>query len=232
MTRQIVFDIETCAVPFDSLSESQQEYILRAAEKEKDENVRNEKTDEAIRMLSLYPFTAKVVAIGIYDVQHEKSYVYYETNEPEEWESENRPAKFKGASESEIIESFWRIIDAVDQVITFNGRNFDLPFMMLRSAMLKIKPAKNFLGYRYDITKHIDLLEQLSFFGVFKKFNLDFYCNAFGITSPKSKGVSGMDVKNLYEAGRIKDIALYCSDDIAATYQLFKIWEEYLHLKK
>lgn len=232
MTRQIVFDIETCAVPFDSLSESQQEYILRSAEKEKDENLRSEKSDEAIRMLSLYPFTAKVVAVGIYDVQHERSYVYYETNEPEEWESENRSAKFKGASETEIIESFWRIIGAVDQVITFNGRNFDLPFMMLRSAMLKIKPAKNFLGYRYDITQHIDLLEQLSFFGVFKKFNLDFYCHSFGIASPKSKGVSGMDVKNLYEAGRIKDIALYCADDIVATYQLFKIWEEYLHLKK
>lgn len=230
--RQIVFDIETCSVPFESLSESQQEYILRAAEKEKDESIKAEKSDEAIRMLSLYPFTAKVVAIGIYDCQHEKSFVYYESAEHEEWESENRLAKFKGASEREIIESFWRVIDAVDQVITFNGRNFDFPFLMLRSAMLQIKPSKNFIGYRYDTTQHIDLLELLSFFGVFKKFNLDFYCHAFGIASPKAKGVSGMDVKNLYEAGRIKDIALYCADDIAATYKLFKIWEEYLHIKK
>ncbi|RPI68397.1 MAG: 3'-5' exonuclease, partial [Ignavibacteriales bacterium] len=32
--RKIVFDIETCAFPFESLSESQQEYLLRYAEKE------------------------------------------------------------------------------------------------------------------------------------------------------------------------------------------------------
>jgi predicted PolB exonuclease-like 3'-5' exonuclease len=42
------------------------------------------------------------------------------------------------------------------------------------------------------------------------------------------KDISGMEVKTLYEAGRIKDIAAYCSKDIYATYQWFKIWEEYL----
>ena len=57
---------------------------------------------------------------------------------------------------------------------------------------------------------------------------LIFTVNAFGIESPKSKDISGMEVKTLYEAGRIKDIAVYCSKDIYATFQLFKIWEEYL----
>ena len=36
--RKIVFDIETCAFPFESLSESQQEYLLRYTDKEKDKN--------------------------------------------------------------------------------------------------------------------------------------------------------------------------------------------------
>ncbi len=226
--RQIIFDIETSSYPFESLSESQQEYILRSAEKEKDEEIRLEKKDEAIRFLSLFPFTAKVVAIGIYDVQKEKAYVYYESESPEEWQAENKEVYYKGLPEKEMIESFWRIVEVSDQIVSFNGRGFDVPFMMLRSAMLGVRPSKNLMGYRYDTKNHIDLLEQLSFYGGFKKFNLDFYCNAFGITSPKSKGVSGMDVKNLYEAGRIKDIAIYCGDDIYATYKLFKIWEEYL----
>jgi hypothetical protein len=39
-----------------------------------------------------------------------------------------------------------------------------------------------------------------------------------------------MDVKVLYEAGRIKDIAIYCGEDIYATYQLYKIWDEYLQI--
>jgi 3'-5' exonuclease len=35
-------------------------------------------------------------------------------------------------------------------------------------------------------------------------------------------------VKNLYEAGRIKDIAVYCSKDIYATYRLFEIWNKFI----
>jgi len=227
--RKVIFDIETSSFPFETFSESQQEYLLRSSEKERDEMLREEKKDEAIRFLSLYPFTAKVIAIGIYDVAKEKSYVYYESAEEEEFRAEGKDAQYKGLTEPEMLKAFWRIIEATDQVITFNGRAFDIPFLMIRSAVNKIKPSKNLLSNRYDTSLHIDLLEQLSFYGGIKKFNLDFYCHTFGIKSPKSKEISGMEVKNLYEAGRIKDIAEYCGEDIYATYRLYKIWDEYLH---
>jgi len=226
--RRIVLDIETCAYPFESLTESQQEYLLRYAEKETDPGKKQEQTDQAIRYTSLYPLTAKCVAIGIYDIDKNKSFVYYESEEAEEWFSEDQQIHYKGLIEEEMLKSFWKIIEVTDQVVTFNGRNFDLPFLMIRSAMLKIKPSKNLVGRRYDKKSHIDLLEQFTFYGLTRKFNLDFYCNAFGIESPKTKEISGMEVKNLYEAGRLRDIAIYCSRDIYATYQLYKIWEEYL----
>ncbi len=228
--RTIVFDIETSAYPFESLSESQQEYLLRYAEKEKDEELRIEKTDEAIRYLSLYPFTAKVVAIGMYDVVKKKAFVYYESQKNEEWVSEERNIHYKGLSEEDMLRSFWRIVELTDRVVTFNGRNFDAPFLMIRSAMLKIKPSRNLITSRFDTSFHIDLLEQFTYYGITRKFNLDFYCKAFGIESPKSKGISGMDVKNLYDAGKVKEIAVYCGDDIFATYQLFNIWEEFLNV--
>lgn len=225
--RKLVFDIETCSYPFESLSESQREYLLRYAEKETDPDKKQQMTDESIRYTSLYPFTAKCIAIGMHDVNKEKSVVYYESVKEEEWSNEDNLVKYKGMPEKNMLESFWRIANYVDQFITFNGRNFDVPFLMLRSAMLGVKVTKNLMGYRYgDI--HIDLLEQFTFYGTTRKFNLDFYCSSFGIESPKSKDVSGMEVKNLYEAGRIKDIAVYCSKDIFATYQLYKIWESHL----
>jgi len=225
--RKLIFDIETCSYPFESLSETQREYLLKYADKEIDPTKKETMRDEAIRYTSLYPFTAKCIAIGIYDVEKEKSYVYYESDKPEEWNSETSNVQYKGLPEKEMLQSFWRVAQYADQLITFNGRNFDVPFLMMRSAMLKVKPTKNLMGYRYgDI--HIDLLEQFTFYSATRKFNLDFYCNAFGIESPKSKDISGMEVKTLYEAGRIKDIAVYCSKDIYATYKLFKIWEEYL----
>lgn len=226
--RTIIFDIETSSFPFESLSESQQEYLLRYAEKEKDDYTKNEKVDEAIRYTSLYPFTAKIISIGIYDLEKEKSYVYYESEEKEEWQNEEKNIFYKGVSEFEMISSFWKIVDSVDKVVTFNGRGFDVPFINLRSAILKIRPSKNLMTNRFDKKLHIDLLDQLTYFGIIRKFNLDFYCHAFGIQSPKSHGISGMDVKNLYEAGKIKDIAIYCGEDIFATANLYNIWKEYL----
>jgi DNA polymerase elongation subunit (family B) len=228
--RRIVFDIETCAYPFETLSESQREYLLRYADKEPDPEKRQMMIDDAVRYTSLYPYTSKCIVIGIYDVEKEKSYVYYESTAKEEWKSEDAKVSYKGLPEKELIDSFWRIAKQVDQFITFNGRNFDVPFIMMRSAMLGVKVSKNLMGYRYG-DEHIDLLEQFTFYGATRKFNLDFYCHSFGVQSPKTTEVSGMEVKNLYEAGRIKDIAVYCSKDIYATYRLYQIWNEYLNLK-
>ncbi len=171
--RQIVFDIETCSFPFESLSESQREYLLRYAEKEKDEITKDQKVDEAIRYLSLYPFTAKVIAIGLYDVQKEKSFVYYESSTEEEFESESKEVHYKGLTESEMLKSFWRIAEKTDQFISFNGRNFDVPFLMMRSALNKIKPTRNLMTNRFDTSLHVDLLEQFTFYGITRKFNLD-----------------------------------------------------------
>lgn len=227
--RTIIFDIETSSYPFESLSESQREYILRYADKEKTEELRTEKREEAIRYTSLYPFTASVVAIGIFDAEKEKSFIYFNDPSGEEWASEEKKIQYKGVAEKEMLSSFWRIADLADRVVTFNGKNFDAPFLMLRSAILKIRPSKNLVGRRYS-SSHIDLLEQFTYFGLTRKFNLDFYCSAFGIESPKSKGITGMDVKTLFEAGRVKDIAVYCGEDILATYRLYKIWNEYLNI--
>ena len=144
--RKLIFDIETCSYPFESLSESQREYLLKYADKETDPAKKETMKDEAIRYTSLYPFTAKCIAIGMYDVEKEKSYVYYEADKVEEWNSENTNVQYKGLSEKEMLESFWRIAEQVDQFITFNGRNFDIPFLMMRSAMLGVKGDKKFNG--------------------------------------------------------------------------------------
>jgi len=59
-------------------------------------------------------------------------------------------------------------------------------------------------------------------------FNLDFYCKAFGVESPKSKGVTGRDIGSLLVEGRYRDIAEYCLRDVQATVQLYHIWKERL----
>jgi len=229
--RQIVFDIETCSLPLESLSDSQKEYLFRYAEKEKDPAVKEEKYDEAVRYLSLYPYTSKVIAISIYDLSKSKYLTYFESESPIEWNSEDNAAYYKGLPEPDILSSFWKIISQVDQVITFNGKYFDVPFLLLRSAVLRVKPSKLLSTSKYDNKTHIDLLDQLTFSGLTKKFNLDFYCQSFGIQSSKNNEVNGMEVKTLYEAGKIKEIAQYCKEDVRATFELYQIWNEFLNIK-
>jgi 3'-5' exonuclease len=226
----LVFDIETVGVDFETLSGSQKEFLLRYAESEKDLVKKEELIDEAKRYLSLYPYTAKILAIGMLNTDTGKSMVLYEGENEGEWSSEEKNINYKPLNEEQMLKYFWKYSAKAEKIISFNGRNFDLPFLMMRSAINKIKPSKNFLKNRYDSTNHVDLLEQFTFYGATKKFNLDFYCHAFGITSPKSKGVTGMDVKELYLAGRIKEIAVYCGEDVKATFELYKIWDKYLNI--
>jgi hypothetical protein len=225
----LVFDIETIGIDFENLSESQQEYLLRYAEQEKDFEKRTHAEEDAKRYLSLYPFTARIVAIALMNTETENEMVLYEGEEKDEYAVEEKNVKYRPMNEEKMIKNFWQYVSKAEKIITFNGRNFDIPFLMIRSALNKIKPSRNFIKNRYDSTSHIDLLEQFTFFGLTKKFNLDFYCHAFGIDSPKSKGVTGMDVKELYKAGRVDEIAVYCGEDVKATYALYKIWNEYLH---
>src|SRR6185295_4685637 len=137
--------------------------------------------------------------------------------------------------EAEILTAFWDVARKYDQIVTFNGRGFDVPFIYLRSAQLNVPISrKDWLGYRYATDPHCDLAEQFTFYGVSgrdgaaRKFNLDFYCKAFGIESHKSHGVTGMDVGTMLAAGRYREIAEYCLRDVKATVELYQVWKERL----
>ena len=137
--------------------------------------------------------------------------------------------------ETELLTAFWDVARHYEHIATFNGRGFDVPFLYLRSAVLGVPISrKDWLGYRYQTEPHCDLAEQLTFYGVSgrdgaaRKFNLDFYCKAFGIPSPKAEGISGNDVGTLVADGRFRDIAEYCLRDVRATVELHRLWKERL----
>lgn len=223
---KLIFDIETAGYEFDTLAESQKEFILRYPSREPDTDKRETMTEDAKRYLSLYPFTSEIVAIGMLNEATGNSLILYRGNES--WENEEKTITYEGCTEEEILTKFWDYISRVKGIVTFNGKNFDGPFLMLRSAMLGIKPSVNLVTGKFDNHFHIDLLDELSYHGRIKKFNLDFYCNAFNIPSPKENGITGMEVKELFRAGRTREIARYCADDIIATFELYKIWKNML----
>ncbi|HEY4613147.1 MAG TPA: ribonuclease H-like domain-containing protein [Bacteroidota bacterium] len=220
---RVVLDIETLSFPLDSFDETQQEYLLRFAKTDE------EKAD-AILKLNLYPTTAQIIAIGMYNPDTERGKVLFQSDEKVDSHSENEHVHYRSGNEKEILAQFWDDIVKYEQIVTFNGRGFDCPFLHLRSAILEIPPKRNLLPYRYDASIHCDLLEQFTFYGAMRKFNLDFYCKAFGIDSPKSHGITGLDLGTLWREKRFREIAEYCLGDLKATAQLFRRWETYLSI--
>ena len=218
---RVIFDIETVGVDFDQLDDLSQEYMLKYAKEEEEK--------EAIKIsTSFYPLTAEVVAIGLISPDTDKSVAYYQNPDKKENKKEGK-TEFISGTEKEILELFWKQLADCRQFITFNGRQFDCPFLMIRSSILKVKPTKNLMPYRYDSKVHVDLLDQLTFYGAMRRrFNLHMWCKAFGIKSSKEGGVTGFDVKGLFKKGRFFDIAKYCLDDVIATRQLFEYWEDFL----
>jgi predicted PolB exonuclease-like 3'-5' exonuclease len=136
--------------------------------------------------------------------------------------------------EKEMLEKFWQGVKNYKEFVSFNGRQFDVPFLIIRSAINKIRPSLNLMSNRYLKfqnygIKHIDLQDQLAFYGaVRRKGNLHLYCNAFGIRSPKSEGVSGDDVGRLFKNREYRQIAEYNSWDLIATAELYERWEKYI----
>jgi DNA polymerase elongation subunit (family B) len=222
---RVVFDIETLGLPFESFDGKQQEYLLKFAKTE-------EERVEAVQKLNLTPLTARVLAIAMLNPDTGVGKVYYQGPGDRREASADGMLEFVPLDEPALLGEFWKAVALYDQVITFNGRAFDGPFLMIRSAMLGVKPTRNLVPYRYESRNHCDLLDQMSFYGATRKFNLDFVCKSFGIRSPKEKGITGLDMRELYEARRYREIAEYCMDDVRATAELYKRWKEFLWFKE
>ncbi|MBI1805163.1 MAG: ribonuclease H-like domain-containing protein [Ignavibacteriae bacterium] len=221
----VIFDIETLAFPLESFDETQQEYLLKFADTE-------EKRELEIQKMNLYALTAQVIAVAMLNPETMAGKVYFQADKQGQYYSADNKIEYLSGDEKLVLHCFWDAIQKYDQFITFNGRTFDCPFVLLRSAITGVQPTRDLLPYRYDASRHCDLLDQLSFYGATKKFNLDFYCKAFGIKSPKSEGLTGLGLGPLFREGRYKEIADYCMGDVIATAELFKRWNEFLNMKE
>lgn len=218
----LIFDIETTGDSWDSLDRETQQYLLKYAETE-------EQQELVKTTLGLYPLTGQIVAIGLYDPEKDIKSVYLQApNGDLEERYEKEGVYYLVGTEAEILEKFWATIRKYSTFVTFNGRAFDCPYILMRSAVHKIKPTKNLNPYRYSDKEHIDLFDQLTFYNTTKRFNLDYFCKRFGIISPKSEGVTGLDVPELFAKEEYHSIAEYCMRDVVATGELFQIWRDYI----
>ena len=229
----LVFDIETIGESWEEMDATTQEVLSNWIRK-----TAKSKIEEESQMLDLKeglgfsPLTGKIVAIGVYDVERKQGAVYY-TGLGTEIDEEVDGYILKQRSEKEMLEDFWEGAKSYDTFVTFNGRTFDMPFLLHRSIVCGVMPSCDLMEGRYlyqqKSVQHVDLQDQLTFYGAMsKKPSLHLFCRAYGIQSPKADGVSGDDVAKLYRDKQFRDIALYNSRDVTATTELYEKWLMYL----
>ncbi|HTY39574.1 MAG TPA: ribonuclease H-like domain-containing protein [Candidatus Paceibacterota bacterium] len=232
---KLVLDIETIGEDFDALDHATQENLTRWIQRESEsEEVYKLALEDLKNGLGFSPLTGEIVAIGMLDFYKNEGAVYYQApgKKPEETKADGMT--FKAMTEEEMLKKFWEVAKQYQVFITFNGRSFDIPFLVTRSAIHDIRPTKDLMRGRYlyqhqPDALHIDLLEQLTFYGASrKKGSLHLWCRAFGIESPKAAGVTGDDVAPLFKAKKYLDIARYNVGDLRATRALYERWEKYL----
>jgi DNA polymerase elongation subunit (family B) len=227
----LVFDIETVADPFNEYPEAIKNYLLQYADSD-------EKKREIIEQFPFNPLTSSILAIGMMDHSDKNGCILVNTDEPVNLKQNHEGFNYVCSDEKKILKMFWETISAkgYNLFVTFNGREFDCPFIMLRSIYHQIKPGYNLMeGSDFNFKNyHIDLLKEMTFFthsgrGARRKFSLDFYCRKFGIESPKKDGISGELVGKLYEEKRFQELADYCIGDVIAENELFKFWNNYFN---
>lgn len=235
---KLIFDIETVGEDFESFDETTKNILTRWIDRDGiNPAERAAKIDEVKDGLGLSPLTGQIVAIGVLDYDKIKGGVYFQAPGQTIEDSQTNGINYFAGSEKEILEKFWGVVSRYQEFVSFNGRGFDAPYLMLRSAVHKIKPTKDLMSNRYLNSqkfdcKHYDLMDLLSFYGVTQNRGrgLHMYCRAFGITSPKTDGHCGEDVGQLFKDKKFKEIAEYNAKDLLATRDLYDYWEKYLRM--
>lgn len=122
-----------------------------------------------------------------------------------------------GQQESLLLSEFWKTIERYKNpyIITHNGLTFDLPFIWKRSVIQKVTPTLQFNLSRYNTNYIYDTMAVWGNWDMRGAIKLDELAKILGVAR---KSGTGADVYDLWRAGRHKDIAEYCFQDIYVTY--------------
>jgi hypothetical protein len=126
--------------------------------------------------------------------------------------------------ERALLEDFSRFVGRARPVlVTYNGRSFDLPVVVMRSLCHAIALPWYYrdrdVRYRYSAEGHLDLCDWLAEHGAARAGKLDAIARLVGL--PGKRGVDGSQVEGLYRAGQLASIQSYCLADVAQTALLF-----------
>lgn len=212
--RTLVFDIET--VPDGGIRDMPPTIVKSLTEFAKRKDI----DETAVRGLS--PFFGKIVSLAFGDAELEpdaQPITALVVPRPQD-NTDTLPEWARPVTERELLEAFWGLASLAETVVTYNGRGFDVPFLVGRSLVHGVPARVDLMSNRFGLRPHLDLLDILGQRGRGPS-NLDVVCWALGIESPKG-AMDGSMVAPAYESGRIGEIATYNRADVRATSAIYR----------
>jgi len=134
----------------------------------------------------------------------------------------------EGRAEADQIRDFVAFFERTEpQLVTFNGRGFDLPVILMRAMRHGVAMGPYFrlpdYRYRYTPRGHLDLADFLAEHGAARMTRLDAAARLIGL--PGKVGVDGSQIQGLFNAGQMEIIRNYCLCDVVQTAFLFLRYE-------
>ncbi len=116
--------------------------------------------------------------------------------------------------EKKVLQEFWNMITEEDEIITFNGDGFDIPFLIKRSLINNIKIKK--IGKSIDLKKVAN-----SFFFSYNKFEKGKLCDWAEIMGMKVETENGSNMPQYYKDKMWTVIKDHCKEDTIITKALY-----------
>ena len=116
------------------------------------------------------------------------------------------------------------------QLVTYNGRGFDLPVLVHRALKHDVPEGREVLvkaarDNRYNPLLHVDLMDVVTFGGAAPRWPMAAYAIGLGFKSPKDD-MDGSQVWPAVQGGRILDVVRYCAGDVLATAHVYRCVHE------
>lgn len=133
--------------------------------------------------------------------------------------TEDKP---EGLTEKELIETFWSAFEScAGHTVTWNGLNFDLPYIQRRSFDLGIKPTMFPQYARYRVEPTTDLMAILN--NWYGGTSLKFFCKRYGIqvAEDEVEEITGAQVSDL-DPETLRKYVIADVDRLVAIFQRMK----------
>lgn len=211
----VALDIETCPLPTSSFSEVQADRYEKELAREQEKNPDQTEEEASQRARTFHPYLGWISCVSVV-----RGPLGGDHRTPHSWTA-STPSE-----EEALLTEFWAAVEELRDGMarsredlvwtTFNGKDFDVPYLTARSTHHGVQPTGSGLlnTYPYSHTPHADLQT----IWPSSHYSLEEMCAHLGVPSSKD-GLEGSEVAEAVADGRMDEVEAYCERDAVATYR-------------